>query len=64
MTNAIVEQRHCQQSLVQRLLEACGGSYPPETRRKYYITGPHGPHPTKDKLSFMLQLANQYLLPR
>ena len=40
MTNAIEEQKNCQQSLVQRLLEACGGSYPPETRRKYYITGP------------------------
>jgi xylose isomerase len=40
MTNKIVEQNNCQQSLVQRLLEACGGSYPPETRRKYYITGP------------------------
>jgi xylose isomerase len=40
MTSAIEGQQDCQQSLVQRLLEACGGSYPPETRRKYYITGP------------------------
>ena len=40
MTSAIEGQQDCQQSLVQRLLEACGGSYPPETRKKYYITGP------------------------
>ncbi len=31
---------HEQQSLVDRLAAACGGSYSPETRRKYYITGP------------------------
>jgi len=29
-----------QQALVQRLMTACGGSYSPETRRKYFITGP------------------------
>src|SRR3954449_4310551 len=29
-----------QQSLVDRLMAACGGSYSPEPRRKYYITGP------------------------
>ncbi|HYO82573.1 MAG TPA: hypothetical protein VES20_14310, partial [Bryobacteraceae bacterium] len=29
-----------QQSLVQRLTRACGGAYSPETRRKYFITGP------------------------
>ncbi|MDE3195995.1 MAG: TIM barrel protein, partial [Acidobacteriota bacterium] len=29
-----------QQSLVARLSDACGGSYSPETRRKYFITGP------------------------
>ena len=29
-----------QQSLVERLMKACGGSYSPETRRKYFITGP------------------------
>ena len=29
-----------QQALVDRLIEACGGAYAPETRRKYYITGP------------------------
>jgi xylose isomerase len=29
-----------QQSLVTRLLNACGGAYSPEIRRKYYITGP------------------------
>ena len=26
--------------LVERLMQACGGSYSPETRRKYFITGP------------------------
>ena len=40
MTDSTVELRNNQQSLVERLLEACGGSYPTETRRKYYITGP------------------------
>ena len=29
-----------QQALVERLYQACGGAYPPETRRKYFITGP------------------------
>ena len=29
-----------QQALVARLMEACGGSYSPETRRKYFISGP------------------------
>lgn len=29
-----------QQSLVGRLMQACGGAYAPETRRKYFITGP------------------------
>jgi xylose isomerase len=29
-----------QQSLVERLMAACGGAYSPETRRKYFISGP------------------------
>ncbi len=29
-----------QQALVARLTQACGGSYSPETRRKFYISGP------------------------
>ncbi len=29
-----------QQALVDRLMDACGGSYSPETRRKYFISGP------------------------
>src|SRR5579872_6048562 len=29
-----------QQALVSRLYAACGGSYSPETRRKYFISGP------------------------
>jgi xylose isomerase len=29
-----------QQALVERLMTTCGGSYSPETRRKYFITGP------------------------
>src|SRR5215471_2851128 len=29
-----------QQALVSRLMTACGGSYSPETRRKYFISGP------------------------
>ena len=29
-----------QQPLVERLTSACGGSYSPETRRKYFISGP------------------------
>src|SRR6516162_9244866 len=29
-----------QQALVERLMKAAGGSYTPETRRKYFISGP------------------------
>jgi len=29
-----------QQALVERLMQACGGGYPPQTRRKHFITGP------------------------
>ena len=29
-----------QRALVDRLIKACGGAYSPETRRKYYISGP------------------------
>ena len=29
-----------QQALVARLTDACGGSYSPETRRKFFISGP------------------------
>jgi xylose isomerase len=29
-----------QQALVERLMMACGGGYSPETRRKYFISGP------------------------
>src|SRR5690349_15870578 len=29
-----------QHALITRLMSACGGSYSPETRRKYYISGP------------------------
>src|SRR4029077_16404111 len=29
-----------QQALVARLMQSCGGSYTPETRRKYFISGP------------------------
>src|SRR5215472_14746224 len=29
-----------QQALISRLMKACGGSYSPETRRKYFISGP------------------------
>src|SRR5690349_25108231 len=29
-----------QARLVHRLTSACGGDYSPETRRKYYISGP------------------------
>jgi len=29
-----------QQSLVSRLMKACGGAYRPETRREYYVSGP------------------------
>src|SRR4051812_29370458 len=37
MTPVPVDQ---QQALISRLMKACGGSYSPETRRKYFITGP------------------------
>jgi xylose isomerase len=29
-----------QQALVDRLMKACGGAYSPDTRRKYFLTGP------------------------
>ena len=29
-----------QKALVERLMKACGGAYPPEVRRRYFITGP------------------------
>jgi xylose isomerase len=29
-----------QQALISRLMSACGGSYSPEVRRRYYLTGP------------------------
>ncbi|HUK17359.1 MAG TPA: hypothetical protein VLW65_13135, partial [Bryobacteraceae bacterium] len=29
-----------QRALVSRLMDACGGSYSPATRRKYFISGP------------------------
>ena len=29
-----------QQALVERLMKACGGAYAPETRRKYFLSGP------------------------
>src|SRR5215471_11271221 len=29
-----------QQALVERLMMSCGGSYSPQVRRKYYISGP------------------------
>lgn len=32
--------REDQQALVDRLMAACGGSYPPEVRRKFFISGP------------------------
>jgi xylose isomerase len=36
--NAIPQDK--QQSLVDRLTQACGGSYSPDVRRRYFITGP------------------------
>ncbi len=33
-------QENQQTALVSRLMKACGGAYTPETRRKYYISGP------------------------
>ncbi len=29
-----------QQALIERLIHACGGAYSPQTRRKYFLTGP------------------------
>src|SRR5215470_6528113 len=29
-----------QQALVERLTKLCGGGYGPDTRRKYFVTGP------------------------
>src|SRR6476646_4313364 len=29
-----------QQALIDRLMKACGGAYSPDTRRKYFLTGP------------------------
>src|SRR5215813_1650124 len=29
-----------QPALVSRLMKACGGAYPPATRRKYFLSGP------------------------
>src|SRR3989441_6933499 len=29
-----------QRALIDRLMQACGGAYSPETRRKYFISGP------------------------
>src|ERR1700732_3783472 len=29
-----------QRALVYRLMDACGGAYSPEVRRKYYLSGP------------------------
>lgn len=51
-----------QQALVDRLMQSCGGGYTPETRRKYYISGPqwaaaYEGHalfhaPTRDSITF------------
>jgi len=38
MTNPIPQDK--QTALVDRLMQACGGSYTPEVRRRYFITGP------------------------
>jgi xylose isomerase len=35
----LIEQEQ-QTALIDRLIQACGGAYSPETRRKYYISGP------------------------
>src|SRR5438105_475239 len=40
MTDTTAGLLNQQRSLIERLMEACGGSYPPATRRKYYISGP------------------------
>lgn len=34
------QTQHQQQALVDRLTSACGGSYSPEVRRKFFISGP------------------------
>lgn len=39
-TNMPAPNVNDQRALVARLTSACGGSYPPETRRKYFISGP------------------------
>jgi xylose isomerase len=38
MTNPIPQDK--QTALVDRLMQACGGGYTPEVRRRYFITGP------------------------
>jgi len=38
MTNPIPQDK--QIALVDRLMQACGGGYPPDVRRRYFITGP------------------------
>ena len=55
-----------QQALVARLMQASGGSYSPETRRKFYISGPQWAAayqgqalfhaPTREPVSFDLGL--------
>src|SRR6185312_4805439 len=40
MSNIAEELSASQQYLIERLLKACGGNYSPETRRKYFISGP------------------------
>src|SRR5690348_15699343 len=29
-----------QEAMISRLMKACGGAYPPQVRRKHYISGP------------------------
>jgi len=51
-----------QQALVERLMTACGGAYSPQTRRKYFISGPQWaaayqgqalfPAPTREPIGF------------
>ncbi|HET7104555.1 MAG TPA: TIM barrel protein [Terracidiphilus sp.] len=40
MRKALEELQKNQQALIDRLVKACGGGYSPETRRKYFISGP------------------------
>ncbi|NDJ13897.1 MAG: hypothetical protein EBY17_22320 [Acidobacteriia bacterium] len=40
VSRAVGHAAETQQALVARLTDACGGAYSPETRRKYYISGP------------------------